>query len=155
NDIQPKTRRVLRSLYGNGPYVEGWAQYATQTMLDEGYLDNSPELRLTFEKQELRVLANAIIDIKLQTGKMTDKEAVELMEKDTFQEAEEATGKMQRAQLSSTQLPMYFLGWRGWITVREAQKKKLGDKFNLHDFHERALKEGALPLPVLGRILEQ
>jgi uncharacterized protein (DUF885 family) len=155
NDIQPKTRRVLRSLYGNDPYVEGWAQYATQTMLDEGFLNNSRELRLTFQKQELRVLANAIIDIKLQTGKMTDQDAIDLMEKDTFQEAEEATGKLQRAKLSSAQLPTYFLGWRGWISVRDEQKKKLGDKFNLHDFHDRALKEGALPLPVLGRILGQ
>jgi uncharacterized protein (DUF885 family) len=103
----------------------------------------------------LRVLANAIIDIKLQTGKMTDAQAIELMEKDTFQEAEEATAKLQRAQLSSAQLPMYFIGWRGWLSVRDEQKRKLGDKFNLHDFHDRALKEGALPLPVLGRILSQ
>ena len=45
NDIQPKTRRVLRALYGNGPYVEGWAQYATQVMLDEGLPGrNSEEL---------------------------------------------------------------------------------------------------------------
>lgn len=155
NDVQPKTRRVLRSLYGNGPYVEGWAQYATQTMLDHGFLSGSPELRLTFQKQELRVLANAIIDIKLQTGKMTDQEALDLMEKDTFQETEEATGKLQRAQLSSAQLPMYFLGWRGWISVRDEQGKKLGNKFNLKNFHDRALKEGALPLPVLARILGQ
>ena len=151
NDLQPKTRRVLRSLYGNGPYVEGWAQYATQTMLDEGFLDNSPELRLTFQKQELRVLANVIIDIKLQTGKMTDQQAVDLMEKDTFQEAEEATGKLQRAKLSSAQLPMYFLGWRGWISVRDGQKKKLGDKFNLHDFHDRALKEGSVAATRAGK----
>jgi uncharacterized protein (DUF885 family) len=155
NQIQPKTRRVLRSLYGNGPYIEGWAQYATQMMLDEGFLNNSPELRLTFQKQELRVLANAIIDIRMQTGKMTDQEAIDLMEKDTFQEAEEATGKLTRVKLSSTQLVTYFIGWRGWISVREEQKKKLGDKFSLHDFNDRALQEGALPLPVLGRLLAQ
>lgn len=154
NDIQPKTRRILRSLYGNGPYIEGWAQYATQMMLDEGFLNGSPELRLTFQKQELRVLANAIIDIRMQTGKMTDQEAIDLMEKDTFQEKEEATGKLQRVKLSSTQLVTYFLGWRGWISVREQQQKKSGGKFSLHDFNDRALKEGALPLPVLARILE-
>jgi uncharacterized protein (DUF885 family) len=155
NDVQPKSRRVLRSLYGNGPYVEGWAQYGTQMMLDEGFLDHSPELRLTFQKEELRVLANAIIDIRLQSMNMKEQDAVRLMEKDTFQEAEEANGKLQRAQLSSAQLPMYFIGWRGWISVREEQKKKLGDRFNLHDFNDRALKEGALPLSVLSRILAQ
>jgi uncharacterized protein (DUF885 family) len=155
NDIQPKARRVLRAIYGNGPYVEGWAQYATQTMLDEGLLDQSPELRLTFQKEELRVLANAIIDIRLQTGRMTDQEAIDLMKKDAFQEDEEANGKLTRAKLSSAQLPMYFIGWRGWISVRDQVKQKEGAKFNLRDFHDRALKEGALPLPVLGRILAQ
>ena len=66
NGIEPKFRRVLRSLYGNTPYVEGWATYATEMMLDEGFLDRSPELRLTFQKEQLRVLANAILDVRLE-----------------------------------------------------------------------------------------
>jgi uncharacterized protein (DUF885 family) len=153
NAIQPKIRGVLRALFSNGPYVEGWAQYITQTMLDEGYMDNSPELRLTLFKQELRVDANAILDIKLQTNRMTDDQAMELMEKQTFQEHEEAVAKLQRAKLSSTQLPTYFTGWRDWLRVREAVKKQQGSAFSLHDFHDKALKEGGVPLPVLGRLL--
>ena len=46
NDVEPRPRRLLRSVFGNGPYIEGWAQYSEQMMLDEGLLDNSPELRL-------------------------------------------------------------------------------------------------------------
>ena len=153
NAIQPKIRGVLRALFSNGPYVEGWAQYITQTMLDEGYMNNSPELRLTLFKQELRVDANAILDIRLQTNRMTDDQAMELMEKQTFQEHEEAVAKLQRAKLSSTQLPTYFTGWRDWLRVREAVKKQQGSSFTLHDFHDRALKEGGVPLPVLGRLL--
>jgi uncharacterized protein (DUF885 family) len=153
NAIQPKMRGVLRALFGNGPYVEGWAQYITQTMLDEGYMNGAPELRLTLLKQELRVDANAILDIRLQTNRMTDDEAMELMEKQTFQEHEEAVAKLQRAKLSSTQLPTYFTGWRDWLRVRELVKQSQGAAFSLHDFHDRALKEGAVPLPVLGRLL--
>jgi len=153
NTIEPKTRRVLRAIYGNGPYVEGWAQYITQTMLDEGLLDNSPELRLTLLKQELRVDANAIIDIRIQTNRMTDDQAMDLMENSTFQEHEEAVAKLQRVKLSSTQLPTYFVGWRDWLRVRELEKQTKGGAFNLHDFHDRALKEGAVPLPVLARLL--
>lgn len=151
NDVQPKTRRVLRSIFSNGPYVEGWAQYVTQVMLDEGFLDNSPELRLTLFKQELRVDANAIMDIRLQTNRMTDEQAMDLMENSTFQEHEEAVAKLQRAKLSSTQLPTYFVGWRDWLRVREAAKS--AGNYNLHNFHDRALKEGAVPLPVLTRLL--
>jgi uncharacterized protein (DUF885 family) len=153
NAIQPKSRRVLRAIYGNGPYVEGWAQYITQTMLDEGLLNHSPELRLTLFKQELRVDANAIIDIRIQTGRMTDDEAMDLMEKSTFQEHEEAVGKLQRVKLSSTQLPTYFVGWRDWLRVRELVKQTKGGGFSLHDFHDSALNEGAVPLPVLARLL--
>ena len=153
NDIQPKPRRILRALYGNGPYVEGWAQYVTQVMLDEGLLNHAPELRLTLLKQELRVDANAIIDILMQTNRMTDEQAMELMENATFQEHEEAVAKLQRVKLSSTQLPTYFVGWRDWLRVRELDKQTKGSGFNLHDFHDSALKEGAVPLPVLARLL--
>jgi uncharacterized protein (DUF885 family) len=148
NNVEPKSRRVLRAIYGNGPYVEGWAQYVTQVMLDEGFLDHSPELRLTLLKQELRVDANAIIDIRVQTNRMTDEQAMDLMENSTFQEHEEAVAKLQRVKLSSTQLPTYFVGWRDWLRVRNAVKPG-----SLHDFHDRALKEGAVPLPVLARLL--
>ena len=113
------SRRVLRSVFGNGPYVEGWAQYATQTMLDQGFLNHSPEMELTFAKEELRVIANAILDVRLQMLGMKDEEALDLMMQQTFQEKEEATAKLQRAKLSSCQLPMYFVGWRGWNRVRD------------------------------------
>jgi uncharacterized protein (DUF885 family) len=153
NDVQPKTRRVLRSIFGNGPYVEGWAQYATQMMLDEGFLNHSPELALTFAKEELRVIANAIIDVRLQMLNMSDAEALDLMEKRTFQEKEEATGKLQRAKLSSCQLPTYFVGWRGWLRVREGYKQAKGGSYSLAEFNDKALQQGAVPLSVLGQLL--
>jgi uncharacterized protein (DUF885 family) len=154
NDVEPQARRVLRSVFGNGPYIEGWAQYATRIMLDEGLLNHSPELALTFAKEELRVLANTILDVRLQMLNMTDEEAMELMLKQTFQETEEATGKLRRAKLSSAQLPMYFVGWRAWIQLRDEYKQTKGAAFNLAEFHDRALKEGAVPLPILRTLLK-
>jgi len=154
NDVQPPSRRVLRAVFGNGPYIEGWAEYATQAMLDEGFLNHSPEMALTFAKEELRVLANAILDIRLHTMNMTDQEALDLMEKQTFQEHEEATGKLQRAKLSSCQLPMYFLGWRGWLRVRDQYKQAKGSAFNFSEFNDRALQQGAVPLTVLEGLLK-
>jgi uncharacterized protein (DUF885 family) len=154
NDLEPKNRRVLRNIYGNGPYVEGWAVYAQQLMSDEAYMNNSAELRLTLMKQLLRVISNAILDIRLQTMGMTDQQALDLMINDTFQEKEEATGKLQRAQLSSCQLPTYFVGWRGWLDTREDYKKRKGAAFQLPAFHDAALKESAVPLPVLPSLLK-
>jgi uncharacterized protein (DUF885 family) len=151
NNVQPGSRRLLRSVFGNGAYIEGWGEYATQAMLDEGFLDHSPEMALTFAKEKLRVIANAILDVRLHILNMTDQEALDLMEKQTFQEEEEATGKLQRAKLSSCQLPMYFVGWSNWLHVRDQYKQKRAS-YSLSGFHDWALKEGAVPLPVLARL---
>jgi uncharacterized protein (DUF885 family) len=153
NDVQPRGRRVARAVYGNGPYVEGWAVYATEMMLDQGYLEGSLELRLTFLKQVLRLLANAILDIRLQTMGMTDQEAMDLMLKQTFQETEEATAKLRRAKLASCQLPTYYVGWRDWHRVRDQYKQAKGAAFQLSEFHRLALAPGSIPLPALARIV--
>jgi len=155
DNLEPQSRRALRNIFGNGAYVEGWALYTQQLMSEEGFLDNRPELWLTFYKQLLRSIANAILDIRLQTMGMTDQQALDLMIKDTFQEREEATAKLQRAQLSSCQLPTYFVGWRGWLDAREAYKTRKGAAFKISDFHDAALKESAVPMPALQQLILQ
>ncbi|HEV2201324.1 MAG TPA: DUF885 domain-containing protein [Bryobacteraceae bacterium] len=154
DDVQPQSRRVLRNVYGSGPYVEGWAFYTQQMMTDERYLGDQPGMRLTMLKQMLRGISNTILDVRLQTMGMTDQQALDLMIKDTYQEKEEATAKLQRAQLSSTQLPTYFAGWKAWLETREQFKQKQGSAYTLRGFHERALKESAVPMSVLSQLLE-
>ena len=100
------------------------------------------------------MLANAIIDIRLQTDRMTDQQALDLMMQQTFQEKEEATAKLRRAKLSSAQLPTYLVGWRGWIRIREQYKQSKGAAYKLAEFNERALREGAAPLPEIGKLLQ-
>jgi uncharacterized protein (DUF885 family) len=154
NEVQPRSRRLLRNIFGNGPYVEGWAVYSQQLMAEQGYLGDTPGYRLTLQKQLLRVLANTILDVRLQTLGMTDQEALDLMTKSTYQEMEEATAKLQRAKLSSCQLPTYYAGYKGWLAVREHDQAKHGAAFTLKEFHESALRQGAVPLPVLDRLLQ-
>jgi uncharacterized protein (DUF885 family) len=154
NEIKPDSRRLLRNIFGNGPYIEGWAVYTQQLMAEQGYLGDSPGYRLTLQKQLLRVLANTILDVRLQTMGMTDSQALDLMTKSTYQETEEATAKLQRAKLSSCQLPTYYAGYKGWIAAREHYQAKHGAAGSLKEFHESALREGAVPLPVLDRLLQ-
>ena len=153
NRVAPDTRRLLRAVFGNNPYVEGWAVYATKLMIEQGYLDHDPKLLLTWHKQYMRAVANAILDIRMQTGDMTDQQAMDLMVKQTFQETEEATAKLQRVKLSSTQLPTYFTGYRGWMRLREKVSQQRGSAFSLAKFHELALQGGAVPMPALERIV--
>lgn len=146
NRIKPELRRVLRGLFGNGPYVEGWAQYIEEVMVEEGFLNSDPKLALNFLKEELRTLANAILDIRLHRMDMTDQAAMDLMQKSTFQEQAEAAGKLQRAKLSSTQLCYYFLGWTEWRELRKKVQAPQGTAFNMAKYHSAVLSEGAIPI---------
>jgi len=110
-------------------------------------------LRLTFQKQLLRAIANTILDIKMHTKGMTDAEAMKLMVERTFQEKQEAEAKLQRAKLSSCQLPTYFAGYRAWKALRAALKEQQGEKFDAGSFHRKALEAGALPMETLSRVL--
>jgi uncharacterized protein (DUF885 family) len=155
NAITPRSRRLLRGIFGNGPYVEGWAVYSQQMMAEQGYQSDTPGYRLTLLKQMLRVLANTILDVRLQTQGMTDQEALDLMTQGAFQETEEANAKLQRAKLSSCQLPTYYAGLKGWLQVREDYRAQFGADVPLKRFHEAALRQGAVPLPVLDELLKQ
>ena len=153
NNIQPERRRLLRSLYANGAYVEGWAEYIAQVMMDEGFLDNDPRFRMVMRKIRLRVISNAILDIKMHTMNMTDQEALDLMTKESFQTQAEADGKLQRVKLSSTQLPTYYVGIREWFALRQKYQAAAGKNFNLQKFHDLVLDEGPLPVPVVEKLV--
>ena len=153
DDVQPPTRRVLRALFGNGPYVEGWAEYIADVMTQSGYMEHSQKFLMMRSKVWLRGTANTILDIRMQTQNMTDQEAMDLMMNDTFQTQAEAEGKLQRAKLSSTQLPTYFLGNRQWWSLRKKYEAAKGSAFDLQEFHNRALDEGALPLEYLEQVI--
>ena len=155
NDLRPESRRVLRGLLGNGPYVEGWGEYAVREMEDAGYANRDPRFLMMVEKIRLRVIANAILDIRMQSRNMTDQEALSLMEDKAFQTEAEAQGKLRRAKLTAGQLITYYVGYHQWIAMRDLLQKEQAGSFSLKRFNDTALDEGPLPLPILQPLLEQ
>lgn len=151
NQLVPDARRVLRWVLGAGAYIEGWAVYAQDVVVDAGYLQSNPRLRLTNLKMELRALANAILDVQLQAGDLTDEAAMKLMTVDALQERSEAELKLRRAKLSVTQLCSYFVGMEAWRSLRKQAQSKPG--FDLRAFHDKALGEGPVTLPSLPSLL--
>jgi uncharacterized protein (DUF885 family) len=153
NNLHPEWRRLLRSLCANGAYVEGWAEYIAQVMMDSGYKADDPRFRMVMRKIRLRLLCNTIIDIKMHTMNMTDDEALSLMTKEAFQTQAEAEGKLRRAKLTSTQLPTYYVGLREWLSFRQKYEKAAGASFNMLQFHDRALDEGPLAVPMVEKLI--
>jgi hypothetical protein len=99
---------TLRAVLGSGSFVEGWAVYAEEMMIEEGFRANDPLYRLSQLKVQLRTITNAIIDQAIHVDGMTQEEMMTFLTQTAFQEEREAAGKWRRAQLSVTQLSTYF-----------------------------------------------
>ena len=138
-------RRVLQS----GVYIEGWAVYTEQMMLDQGYGQGDLALRLSQLKFYLRAVANTILDHKMHCSNLTDDEALEFLMRRCFQSEGEARLKIIRAKQSSCQLSTYFAGRMAHYRLRQQIQRELGEKFELRRFHEAVLAPGAVPVKYL------
>jgi uncharacterized protein (DUF885 family) len=154
NLLTPDWRRLLRSVYSNTPYVEGWAVYAEHVMMYDAHVDGGDpvKMKLTDLKGMLRIYTNVIIDIRLHTRNMPGDSAVAFMMRDAFQERPEAEAKLQRAQLDYVQLNAYFAGVEEWTRLRQDVEKRDGKNLNLCKYHDTVLLYGALPVPVIRRL---
>ncbi|WP_051359809.1 DUF885 domain-containing protein [Adhaeribacter aquaticus] len=137
---------VIKAVLGNGAMIEGWAVYAEQMMLEEGYGNNSPELWLMWYKWNLRVTLNAILDYGVHVQNIKEAEAIKMLRDEGFQEEAEAQEKLRRATLSQVQLASYFTGFTEIHDLRQDLKKQQGKAFSLKNFHEQFLSYGSAPV---------
>ena len=144
---------TLRAVLRSGMFAEGWAVYTEKMMADAGYLDNDPLFRLVQLKFYLRTIANAILDQGVHVDNWTREQAMDLMVNQTFQQEREAAGKWTRAQLTSAQLPTYFVGVQEHFDTRKAVEQKLGADFDLKAYHDQVLSYGAPPVRFVRQLM--
>ena len=144
-------RRVLQS----GVFIEGWAVYTEQMMLDQGYGNGELALRLNQLKFYLRAVVNAILDHKMHCTQMTDDQALKFLVEEAYQSEGEARLKIVRAKQSSTQLSTYFVGRMAHYKLRQEVQRELGDKFELGRFHEAVLDHGSVPVKFLPQLVRE
>ncbi|MEQ1707321.1 MAG: DUF885 domain-containing protein [Terricaulis sp.] len=142
---------TLRAVLSSGSFVEGWAVYAEEMMVEQGFRAGDPLYRLSQLKVQLRTITNAIIDQAIHVDGMSQEEMMRLLTQTAFQEEREAAGKWRRAQLSFTQLSTYFVGFQEHLETRDAARAKDGAEFNLKRYHDGVLSYGSPP----GRFARQ
>jgi uncharacterized protein (DUF885 family) len=144
---------LIRRVLGSGVYIEGWAVYTEQMMLDQGYGDGDLALRLMQLKFQLRAVTNSILDHKMHCGEMTDEQAMSLMVDRAFQSEGEARLKVIRAKQTSCQLSTYYVGRTAMCRLRASIQTEMGDKFDLARYHEAVLDLGSVPVKYLPELV--
>jgi uncharacterized protein (DUF885 family) len=134
----------VRKALWSGSFVEGWAVYAEEVMVDSGYRAAeglSDALRMQQLKMQLRMTINAILDARVHAHGMTEDEAMRLMMERGHQEDGEAAGKWRRAQLTSAQLSTYFVGYVETSAI--ARARPAGE--SARAWHDAMLAHGSPP----------
>ncbi len=150
---QFKAPTMIRAIFRSGTFTEGWAVYSEQLMAENGY--GGPEVEMQQLKMRLRVIINAIIDQKIHSAGMTEKQALDLMMNEGYQEEGEAAGKWRRANLTSAQLSTYFVGSSEMIDLVNAYRAKNGENTSSdRTMHDKLLSFGSPPPKYIKEMLE-
>jgi uncharacterized protein (DUF885 family) len=142
---------LVRAIFRSGTFIEGWAVYCEQMMAEQGY--GGPEVKMQQLKMRLRAIANAILDQSIHAGNMTEKEAMDLMIKGTFQQEGEAVAKWKRARLTSAQLSTYFVGATEHLELRAAEQRKVGKDFDLKKYNDQVISFGSPPVKYVRELM--
>lgn len=144
---------LVKSIFGNGAMIEGWAVYSERLMLEAGYGGNSDEIWLLWDKWNMRSTLNAVVDNLIQTQNASEADVVKLLTTQGFQEEAEARNKWHRATLSQVQLSSYFTGYTEIVALRDEVKQREGAAFKVKTFNEQFLSYGSAPVKYIRELM--
>ena len=148
----PTAPSKVRKLISATTYVEGWAHYCEQMMIDEGYGGGDLKLRLGQLQDALLRDARFVVGIKLHTGQMTFAQGVDFFVKEGFQP--KITGERETKRGTSDPTYLYYtLGKLEILKLREDYKKMRGPAYTIEEFHNEFLKQGMPPIKIVRKTM--
>jgi len=142
----------VRRVFGTASNAEGWAHYAEQMMLDEGFHDGDSKYRVAQLQDALLRDVRFIVGIKLHTQGLSMDEAITLFETSGHQPRPIAVSETKRGT-SDALYGYYTMGKLAILKLREDYHRQLGSAYTLQKFHDAFIALGPLPIPLVRRAL--
>ena len=143
-----KTRKLIAC----GTNAEGWAHYSEQMMIEEGFGNGDPKIRLAQLQEALLRDARYVVGIKLHTAGWTVEDGAKYFREKAFQEPANAYEEARRGAYNPTYL-YYTLGKLQIYKLREDYRRAKGSTFTLQAFHDEFVRQGSIPIKLIRRIL--
>ncbi len=154
----------VEKIFGSYAFIEGWAHYCEQMMIDEGYggptsdkptdeeLKRAAKYRMAQTDEAMLRLCRLCVAIKMHTQKMTMDEATKFFQDNCYYEQKPAHAEAMRGTFDPLYLN-YSLGKLEILKLRADYKAQEGDKFSLQEFHNKLLNHGMPPIRLLREIM--
>jgi hypothetical protein len=138
-------------MFSGGTLAEGWACYACDLMEQVGFL--TPLESLAQQHTRVRLLARAVADLELHSGLRTLDDTAAFYRDQALMSAEAAESEAVKNSMFPGTAVMYWLGTRAIHELRRAAEAREGAAFSLGSFHDRLLSYGAIPVPLIARLM--
>jgi uncharacterized protein (DUF885 family) len=132
-------------LFSSSAFVEGWAHYCEQMMVDQGFRKNDPGVRLGQLAEALIRLCRCVVGIRLHCEDMSVEQAVRFFREEAFLEEPSARREAERGTFDPSYI-LYSAGKLMLMKLREDYKNHVGAKFTLRGFHDMLLGNGTVPI---------
>ncbi len=147
--------RKVRSLFGDGLYVEGWATLCEVIALDAGWNGNIPLDRLAHLRKRLENAVRAYVSSKVHCRGWNQEQVTRFAVEEGLLAPQFAVNLWDRATASPLQLTSYFLGFSYFKELLAEERRRLGKDFSMKVFSDSILRAGAVPLESLDQLLRE
>ena len=141
--IDGKLRKSM--LFSSTAFVEGWAHYCEQMMVDEGFRKSDTIVRLGQLAEALIRLCRTVVGIRLHCEDMSVEQGVRFFREEAFVEELSARREAERGTFDPAYI-LYSTGKLMLLKLREDYKAHIGAKYSLRGFHDTLLANGTVPL---------
>jgi len=145
-------RSDVRRIFGSATNVEGWAHYAEQMVIDEGFHGDDPRYRLAQLQDALLRNARFVVGIRMHTAGMTLEEAEAFFRDEAWQTPHVARAEARRGTFDAT-YGYYTLGKLLVLRLREEYRERMGPRYSLRGFHDALMAAGPMPLPLVRTVV--
>jgi uncharacterized protein (DUF885 family) len=136
-----------------GAYIEGWGLYSERLAKEQGRFTDPMQDFGRLQNEMLRA-CRLVVDTGAHSKKWTREQMIKYMLDNNPTTEAEATKEVERYIDNPAQALSYKVGMIKILDLREKAKKALGAKFDIRDFHDTVLKNGAVPLPILEELVD-
>jgi uncharacterized protein (DUF885 family) len=145
----------LRRLPAYSVYTEGWGLYAEQLADEMGVYDRDPFGRLGYLQSYMFRAARLVVDTGLHHYRWSREKAIAYYNEALGTPEPSNVTEIERYCVWPGQATSYMVGQTRWVATRERARAALGDRFDIRAFHDTALAAGAMPIDVLGSMIDR
>jgi len=148
--VESKARKSI--LFAPASFVEGWAHYCEQMMIEAGFGRQDYGIQLGQLAESLIRLARFIVCIRLHTEDMSVEQGVRFFREEAFMEEASARREAERGTFDPTYL-VYSVGKLMLLKLRQDWKQQQGKAYSLRTFHDTLLGQGTAPFWLHRRLM--